>query len=443
MKIAFIGGGSVKWTSRLVVDMILNKATANSDLVLHDIDEEALNLLSLSCRLINEKLGGRLNISVSLDRKETLRDADFVILCVAIGGLTAMRNDLLIPEKYGIYQPVGDTVGPGGLSRALRHIPFAVKLAREMEELCPSGWLINLTNPMTAICRGISRTTGINVVGLCHEVDIFRDKYLAPLLKVPSDAITFHVAGINHLPVIINLKVDGQSGISLLQDWMAKHCEFDFVDHHVAGVADVFADRLAVKLHLFKKNGVLFGAGDRHVAEFFPDFLTEGNHWGGRFGVLLTTIDHREELALQNRREHEDFVNGGHMDLVKTDEQLIPVIEALSGGSDGIFVVNNANDGCIENLPSEAVVEHTVHIDESGVHQCFTDKLNDAAYRAVSPHVARQEIIVEAALSGESKFALEALSSEPLVTDPTVAAPLLEELQKANDPFMKPEFQGI
>jgi len=443
MKIAFIGGGSVKWTSRLVVDMIFNESTADSVLVLHDIDEEALNLLNRSCRRINEELGGRLNISASLDRKETLRDADFVILCVAIGGLTAMRNDLLIPEKYGIYQSVGDTVGPGGLSRALRHIPFAVKLAREMEELCPNGWLLNLTNPMTTICRGVSRTTDINVVGLCHEVDIFREKYLAPLLKVPSDAITFDVAGINHLPVILNLKVEGQSGTSLLQDWLEKHSEFEFVDHHVAGVEDLFVDRLAVKLNLFKNIGVLFGSGDRHVAEFFPDFLTEANHWGGRFGVILTNIDHREELASQGRRELEDFVNGGHMDLVKTNEQLVPVMAALLGEYEGKFVVNNTNDGCIDNLPSDAIVEHTVLIDESGVHQCFTEKLNDAAYSAVSQHIARQEIIVEAALSGESKFALEALSSDPLVADPTVAVPLLGELQKANEPFMKPEFQGI
>ena len=185
MKIAFIGGGSVQWTARLVIDMVVNKRLAGAQLVLHDIDKAALELVTRACNRVNKGLDGSLNISSNPDRMETLRDADFVILCVSIGGLAAMRNDLKIPEEYGIYQSVGDTVGPGGLARGLRHIPFAVKIAREMEQLCPNAWMLNLTNPMTTICRGVTRATTIKTIGLCHEVDIFRHRHLAPLLNVP------------------------------------------------------------------------------------------------------------------------------------------------------------------------------------------------------------------------------------------------------------------
>ncbi|MBI1877876.1 MAG: hypothetical protein HYR94_06555 [Chloroflexi bacterium] len=155
MKIAFIGGGSMGWTPTLVTDMALTETLAGATLVLHDIDLNALDLLTQASRRIVALTGGNLTVTSTPDRAEALRDADFVILCVAIGRLKAMRNDLEIPQRYGIAQSVGDTVGPGGLARGLRNIPFAVTVAREMEQLCPSAWLLNVTNPMTTICPRI------------------------------------------------------------------------------------------------------------------------------------------------------------------------------------------------------------------------------------------------------------------------------------------------
>ena len=217
--------------------------------------------------------GGRLEISATLDRTEALRHADFVILCVSIGGLRAMQNDLEIPERYGIYQAVGDTVGPGGLARGLRHIPFAVQVAREMEQLCPEAWLLNLTNPMTTICRGITRATGIKTIGLCHEVGGLRHR-LAKLFEVPADSISFEVAGINHLPVILKCRLGNRDGLTLLRNWSAEHGPLALTDQHDPNpFHDIFEDRFGVKLTLLEQLGVLFGAGDRHVAEFFSGFL--------------------------------------------------------------------------------------------------------------------------------------------------------------------------
>ena len=161
MKIAFIGGGSMQWTALLTIDLALTDALAGATLVLHDIDAGALELMTRAAERITTQLGRDLPIEATTDRAEALRGADFVILCVAIGGLAAMRNDLAIPWRYGVAQSVGDTVGPGGLARGLRHIPFAVQVAREMEQLCPHAWLLNLTNPMTTICRAVTRATSI------------------------------------------------------------------------------------------------------------------------------------------------------------------------------------------------------------------------------------------------------------------------------------------
>lgn len=431
-KIAFIGGGSVQWTPVLVTDMALTGTLAGAELVLHDIDAEALDLLARASQRIVAQVGGDLHVSTTLDREEALEGATFVILCVAIGGLPAMRDDLEIPERYGIRQSVGDTVGPGGLARGLRHIPFAVQVAHEMERLCPDAWLLNLTNPMTTICRGVTRATNIRTIGLCHEVTGLRH-HLADLFDVLPEAITFEVAGINHLPVILRCNVGGRDGFDLLREWLAVHDPFEFARGvELNNVFDVFIDRLALKLTLFAQLGVLFGAGDRHVAEFFPNILTEQTDWGRKYGILLTTVDQREEMARVRRAHIEYYVNGGEWRLEKSAEQLAPVMAALLGGPAGRFVVNVPNLGQVDNLPREAVVECVAEIDALGVRPLAVGALPPAAYAVVAPHVARQELIVEAALSGERAPALAALATDPLVRDPAIVEPMLDELMGAN-----------
>jgi alpha-galactosidase len=436
-KIAFIGGGSLQWTPVLVTDMALNEALAGAELVLHDIDADALDLLARASRHIVTQAGDTLRISTTLNRREALEGADFVILCVAIGGLPAMRNDLEIPERYGIRQSVGDTVGPGGLARGLRHIPFAVQIAREMEQLCPDAWLLNLTNPMTTICRGVTRATSIRTIGLCHEVTGLQ-YHLAFLLGIPPQAVTFEVAGINHLPVILRCDAGGRDGLMLLREWLAAHDPFEFArEAELNNVFDVFVDRLALKLTLFEQLGILFGAGDRHVAEFLPNVLTEQTGWGRRYGILLTTVDQRVEMARVRRAQVEYLAGGGYQKLEKSAEQLAPVLAALSGGPSGRFIVNVPNRGQVDNLPREAVVECVAEIDALGVRPLAVGALPPAAYVIVAPHVARQELIVEAALSGERAPALAALATDPLVRDPAIAAPMLDELMKANAAYLQ------
>lgn len=427
MKIAFVGGGSVQWTPKLVTDMALNPTLAGADLVLHDIDPEGLDLLTRASQKIVKQLDGSLRVSASLDRRASLDGADIVILCVAIGGLAAMSGDIQIPERYGIYQSVGDTVGPGGLARGLRNIPFAVQVAREMEDRCPDAWLLNLTNPMTTICRGITGGTKIRAIGLCHEVGGVLPR-IASLLGVSADALTAEIAGINHLPTIQRLSVNGQDGLALLRDWIAEHGAFSFVDQRTSDPSDSFRDRLAVKLSLFTQLGVLFGAGDRHVAEFMSGILTEENARGARYGVLLTTIEQRRQIAQRRRSQIERFVEGEDLPLAASDEQLVPVMAALRGGPPGTFIVNVPNSGQIANLPRDAVVESVGTIDALGVHPHAVGALPNAAYAAIAPHVARQELIVEAALTGQRGPALAALTSDPLVRNPATVGELLDEL---------------
>ena len=433
MKIGFIGGGSVQWTTMLVADMAMNTALAGAELVLHDIDADALGLMGRAGRRVVEQLDGRMTIATSTDRADTLRGADFVILCVSIGGLRAMRNDLAIPARYGVHHSVGDTVGPAGLARGLRFIPFAVQVAREMEALCPRAWLLNLTNPMTTICRAVTRATAIRAVGLCHEVDLFRANRLAPWFGVPVETITVEVAGINHLPAILSFRLGDQDGVEALRGWLDRHSAFEFMrDHASEPHRDVFRDRLAVKLTLFDQLGVLFGAGDRHLAEFFPRFLSDAGDRGARYGVLLTTVEHRMANAQARRAWVERFVNGEPATFQHSAETLAPVMAALSGGPSGRFVVNVPNRGQIDNLPRDAVVECVAEVDTFGIRPLAVGSLPLPLYAAVAPHLAWQELVVEAALTGRREAARAAMAVDPMVRDPAAIDPMLDELLAAN-----------
>jgi alpha-galactosidase/6-phospho-beta-glucosidase family protein len=434
-KIAFIGGGSVQWAPKIVTDIALCEPLASAQLVLHDIDADALGLLTRACERIVAQADGSLQVTATLDRAETLQGADFVILCVAVGGLPAVRKDLEIPERYGIYQPVGDTVGPGGLARGLRHIPFAVQVAREMEQRCPDAWMLNVTNPMTTICRGVTRATRIRTIGLCHEVTGV-SRRLAGLFGVPVETITLEVAGINHLPVILRFDVGGRNGMAMLRDWLAEHGPFAHVGRlDLNSVFDVFTDRLAVKLILFEQLGVLFGAGDRHVAEFIPGFLNGASERGRRYGLVMTTVDQRKEMARLRRAQVERFVGGQPEELQRSTEQLAPVMAALAGGPAGRFIVNIPNQGQIDNLPRDAVVECIAEVSSLGVRPLAVGSLPYAAYAVIAPHVARQELIVEAALTSQRGPALAALATDPLVHDPATAKQMLDQLLEANAVF--------
>ncbi|MGC9346725.1 MAG: hypothetical protein ACP5JG_01190 [Anaerolineae bacterium] len=433
-KISFIGGGSVQWMPGLVSDIAFTPTLDGAELVLHDIDLAALKRMVPLARRIAAHHGASLRISGTLDRQRALRGADAVVLCVGIGGLAAARSDLEIPAAFGIYQSVGDTVGPGGLARGLRHIPFAATVAREMETLCPEAWLINLTNPMTTICRAIAKSTAIRTVGLCHEVSGFRAQ-LAGLFDTRTERVILSVGGINHLPVILDCRVAGQDGLTLLSDWLDEHGPMVFVkeDHsrdrdELGSPFAVFQDAMAVKFTLFQTTGVLFGAGDRHVAEFVPGLLDERADHGLRYGVRLTTPDHRAAMLDQRRKDVAD----GLIPQQISDEQLAPLLAALFGGPDGRFVVNVPNEGQISNLPLGAAIECVAHVDALGVRPLAVGDLPRAAHAVVAPHVDRQELIVESALSDNLELAEAALASNPLIQDPTIVSELLSQLLAAN-----------
>jgi alpha-galactosidase len=440
VRICIVGGGSYNWGPVLLRDLAATPELAGT-VVLHDLDAAAGEELCRLGRMMVEATGSGLSIEANLDQREALRGADFVVVTITTGGLEAMRHDLEVPLRYGIRQPVGDTVGPGGLSRALRNVPVLVELARTMEQVCPDAWMINISNPMAALVRAVAKSTRIKVVGLCHEVLGVRRR-LAELFDAAEEGIELQVAGTNHLPWLLAVGVGEQDGLARLRRHLAAGGEIPLKTRPEAHLAP-FQDRWRVKLALFDAYGYLPAAGDRHLAEFFPHFLSEAAGGGAEFGVLLTQIEHREAILRAAKERVRAWLDGREpLPTGRSGEEVADVILALVTGRETVAVVNLPNRGQIDNLPREAVVETLGVVGAMGIRGIGVGDLPLGVLATVQPHVVNQELIVEAALTGDRRLAVQAFLGDPLVGavgDFRVVPRLMEDLISANRAYL-PQF---
>jgi alpha-galactosidase len=209
-RIAFVGGGSYQWGPKIIQDVALNEELRGGTLVLHDINDEALEDMYQWGTSALDLARADLELEKTQRLEEALRGAGFVVLSISTGGLDATALDLEIPARYGVVQTVGDTVGPGGLFRGLRNIPVVVEIARAMEEYCADAVLLNLTNPLTVLIRAVSKATSIVTVGLCHEL-FSTLGMLSTMFEVPEESINVRVAGVNHFIWVTEVAVHGRS----------------------------------------------------------------------------------------------------------------------------------------------------------------------------------------------------------------------------------------
>ncbi len=420
MQITIIGGGSYQWTPELLADLLGTESLRGSHIVLEDIDPKPLEKMEALGRMVGEALDANATFATSTDQRAALEGSDFVIVTISTGGFESMAVDLDVPARFGIRQSVGDTVGPGGISRSLRNIPVLVGVAEDMEEVCPDAWMLNITNPMTCLTRAVCRQTGIKAVGLCHEVGNWAMD-LAIALGRPAESVRPTVAGVNHLPVVATLDVDGEDGFAILATMVEEagglsalaptpgrpeadpFSRLDFVQRHV------------LKLTLLDKWGALPAAGDRHISEFLPWVLTEESGWGADYNIELTSIARREEHQ-QGYIADVDAWLGGTKDLQTWPSGELPalVIDSLLTGTPRHLPVNIPNAGQVPDVPADVVVESICTIDADGVRGRDVAPLPPAYAELVRRHVAVGELTVAAALDGDRALAEAAFFLDPL-----------------------------
>jgi alpha-galactosidase len=421
VKVTIIGGGSYQWAPTFIADLVLTPSFAEQGghLVLEDIDPAPLEAMEALAHKMIDAHGVGVTVETTTDQRRALDGADHVAVTISTGGFESMAVDLDVPWAHGIRQSVGDSVGPGGISRALRNIPVLVGIGRDMEELCPDAWMLNITNPMTVLTRSVCKETSIRTMGLCHEVGNFQLD-LAIALKVPHTSIEPTVSGVNHFPVVTDLTIDGRDGFDVIREVVDELGGMAAIDPRKHPDPEPFSlldwgVRNYLKLSMLERWGVIPAAGDRHLAEFVPSILTEASEWGLDWGVHLTPMSKRVE-------DQDDFISSVHeqlsgerqLQLWSSAEMMVQVIDSLTTGERRDLPINIPNAGQCPDLPLESVVESMCVVDDAGVRGRDHATTPPAVAELLRRHVATQELTIDAALSGDRQLVRDALALDPL-----------------------------
>ena len=425
--IVLIGAGSTVFTPGLMTDLASSATFSGWTVHLVDLDADAADTMARLGRRIAAQFGADLRFEPHTDRREALAGASFVTTTIAVGAAAGWLHDIEVPARHGIAQTVGDSVGPGGVLRALRHVPELVAIARDVEDLAPDAWMVNYSNPLTANVRGITSATSVKAVGLCHGT-MHTLTSLAGDLGVPPREVHAVFAGLNHLCWLLDLRRGGEDLYPRLRELVAERAGgVDAPSTSAEGV------HLAVSADLLRTFGRYPAPGDRHVSEFFSWYLhgTDGEHlpWGLQGGRDDTIRYIREKSDLWERLHAQA---DGSMPLESKDnqeaERLVSIAEAIVTGRDAVeLAVNLPNAGKIPNLPPTAVVEVPAVVGAAGITGLSVGSLPEAIAAVLTARAQQQEITVRAALTGSRELAVQALALDPLVPDPRTAEAILDD----------------
>jgi len=432
-KFVLIGAGSAMFTRGMVADLI--QRGEECDLALVDIDPEALAVAEGLTRKMIEARKSPITLSASLDRRDVLPGATAVICTIGVGGRRAWEQDVFIPRKYGIYQPVGDSVMPGGTSRALRMIPSMVAIAEDVLDLAPNALFFNYGNPLGPVCRGVRKATGANMVGLCHGV--FHVAHF--LSHVLGAQIDYTAVGMNHLTWFTEVEIDGRDAMPQL---------IRIADEKIAQLGQSAPDELNIfTWQMMKLFGAFPAVLDRHITEFFPQFFRSGDYYGKKLGVDAFSFegtiaggdaifDEMKEVAASKEPLAEEFfkrIGGEH-------EQVMEIIESIRTDAGRVYSANLPNTGQVPNLPMDAIIEGPAIADRSGMHPIAQRPLSAGIVGTLATRLAWVETTVEAALQGSRDKFIQALVLDGAVESMEIAEKLADELLAAQAEYL-PQFR--
>jgi alpha-galactosidase len=387
-------------------------------------------------------------LSASTDRREVLKGASVVICTVGVGGRRGWEQDVYIPRRYGIFQPVGDTVMPGGTSRAMRMIPAMVAIARDVLELAPKALFFNYSNPMSPVCRAIRKATGAEVVGLCHGVGHVA-RYLAGCLGVTVKELEYRAVGLNHLTWFTEVRVQGRDMAGRLQQIAAEKLSRPRVPGNLAEnflasgswepSPDEPEELNPFSWELTRAFGAFPAAMDRHVTEFFPWlFSRPGRYYGKTLGTESYSFERtiaRGDLDFEEMRRDAEAgapLNERYFQRSEGEhEQVMEIIESLRAGNGRVYSANLPNRGQVPNLPPEAVLESPAAATSRGMVPLEQPPLPAAQAGIVAMRLAWVETTVEAALEGSRDKFVQALILDGAVESADQASRLADEMLAA------------
>lgn len=405
VKICFIGAGSTIFAKNILGDVMVTPSLQDAEIALYDIDEKRLNESELMLQTINKNSNeSRAQITSYTQRKEALRDADFVINAIQVGGYKPSTViDFEIPKKYGLEQTIGDTTGIGGIFRALRTLPVMFEFAKEMEEVCPDAWLLNYTNPMAMLTMGMLKATKVKTVGLCHSVQAC----VPHLLKhfgiddtYPLDDFQWKIAGINHMAWLLEINYKGKDfypEIRKLADQMP-HPHSD-----------------SVRFELMKHFGYYVTESSEHNAEYHPYFIKKNYpEQIEKWGIPIDEYLRRCVEQIENwEKQREDIVHNGSLEHTRSEEYASYIIDGIVNGNATVIAGNVLNKGLITNLPEECCVEVPCLVDKNGIQPTVVGDLPTQLAALNRTNINVQELTVEAAITLEKDKIYQAALMDP------------------------------
>lgn len=444
-KLVLIGAGSTVFTQRLIADIILAGEADRWEVALVDIDPVTLVAVERLVAKMMLAKGAAIPVTATTDRRSVLAGANYVVTTIAVGGRAGWQRDIEIPRHYGIFQPVGDTALPGGISRAMRMIPQMIAIARDIAELCPDALFFNYSNPMTAICRAIRKATGVPVTGLCHGVHHV-EGVIARFLGVEAGSVSSFGIGLNHLTFLTRLFYNGVDARPMIE---AKLREQKFgLDDEIArkdswaNIVEGRPPRHAddpFSWGIYEKYGVFPCAMDRHAVEFYPERFPGGDYFGRKLGREAFPIDQRIALGdqwfdemLAIAHSEAPLPKSYYENVPGESEQLLEIIHSLQGDERKLFSVNLPNQGQASYLPKDAIVECNAVAVGGGFAAVIADDLPPELIAKLQSKLAAIEITVDAALTGSRELMLEALLADGAVNDPDTARALRDDLIDAH-----------
>lgn len=399
-KITFMGAGSTVFAKNVLGDCMMSPVLMDSNILLYDIDPQRLKDSENMLNNINKNNGNKARITACTNRKEALEGADYVVNAIQVGGYEPCTViDFEVPKKYGLRQTIGDTLGIGGIFRALRTIPVMLDFARDMEEVCPDAWLLNYSNPMAMLTGAMLRATGIKTVGLCHSVQVCAEELLKGL-NMDTKIVQWKVAGINHQSWLLEITRDG---IDLYPEIKKRALERP-VPHN-----DM------VRYEIMRRVGYFVTESSEHSAEYMPYFIkSQYPELIERFNIPLDEYPRRCIKRINDwTKMKEELVNNKDLKHERTNEYASYIIEAMETDIPYKIGGNVLNTGIITNLPKEACIEVPCMVDSSGVNPCYVGDLPPQCAALNRAMINVQLLAIEAAFTLRKEHVYHAAMMDP------------------------------
>lgn len=435
LKITFMGAGSTVFARNVLGDCMCTPALCEAEIALYDIDAERLEESEIILRAINQNVNGGKSIIKAYcgveNRKEALRDATFVVNAIQVGGYEPCTViDFEIPKKFGLKQTIADTMGIGGIMRALRTIPVMKGFADDMEEVCPDAWFLNYTNPMAMLTGYMQRYTKVKTVGLCHSVQVCSEHMMKDLgLEDKLEGRKELIAGINHMGWLLDIQ--DRDGNDLYPEIKKRAAEKNAAEKH----------NDMVRYEYIKHLGYYCTESSEHNAEYNPLFIKERYpELIEKFNIPLDEYPRRCVKQIAGwKEEKESILKDGKIEHERSHEYASYIMEAIVTGVPYKIGGNVLNTNLIDNLPADACVEVPCMVDNTGVNPCHVGRLPVQCAAMNMTNVNAQLMTIEAAVSGKREDIYRAAMLDPhtaaeLSIDDIVA--MCDELIEAHGDYM-------